>query len=314
MKVASIVYLDLKVVTTRPPSTYIFIPSLQFNSILEKLHFCCLMLKAKKFFCCWILKFLFATNVVGATGGSWLEGAYVLTPLPTNKARNRREWRSLEDEDQNSFQTSLLFFLALCFFLSRTYRKRGWTFLNLPRVIQRKKTKTTTTTPLAVLSQQHELQRHSVAALLHRELQRHSAATWQQRKLQCRNNASCSAATTQVTVPQQRELQRRNNTNCSVAATRVATPQQHELQRRSNTCNAATTRAAATQHHNNTSCSDVPPQQHELQRRSTATLRVAALLWVVVPERSKLQRDVRHIVSCHRRFTHAWQRRHRYGA
>ncbi len=47
------------------------------------------------------------------------------TPLPTNKARNGREWRSLEDQDQNKFQTSLLFFLALCFSLSRTHRKRG---------------------------------------------------------------------------------------------------------------------------------------------------------------------------------------------
>jgi hypothetical protein len=127
----------LTVVTTRPPSTYIFIPSLQFNVILEKLYFCCLMLKATKFFWCWILKFLFATSVVGATGGSWLKGAYVLTSLPTNKARIRRKRRSLEDQDQNMFQSSLLF--SISFFLAR--RKKGWRFLNLPKVIQKKKKK-----------------------------------------------------------------------------------------------------------------------------------------------------------------------------
>jgi hypothetical protein len=114
----------LTVVTTWPPSTYIFIPSLQFHSILEKLYFCCLMLKATKLFWCWIFKFLFATSVVGATGGSWLEGAYVLTLLPTNRARIRRERRSLGEQNQNRFQSCLLFFLALCFSLSRMYRKR----------------------------------------------------------------------------------------------------------------------------------------------------------------------------------------------
>jgi len=114
----------LTMVTTRPPFTYIFIPSLQFNSILEKLYFCCLMLKATKFFWCWILKFLFAISVVGATRGSWLERAYVLTPLRTNKARIRWVRRSWEKQNQNRFQSCLLFFLALCFFLFRTYRKR----------------------------------------------------------------------------------------------------------------------------------------------------------------------------------------------
>jgi hypothetical protein len=160
----------LTVVTTRPPSTYIFIPSLQFNSILEKLYFCCLMLKATKFFWCWILKFLFATSVVGATGGSWLEGAYVLTPLPTNRARIRRERKSLEEQNQNTFQSCLLLFLALCFSLSRTYRKRLKT-LELAKSHSKKKKNTRATTS------------------------------------QCRNVvASYSAATTRAVTSQQREL------------------------------------------------------------------------------------------------------------
>ncbi len=129
----------LAVVITWPPSTYIFIPSLQSNSIREKLYFCCLMLKATKFFWCWNIKFLFATSVVGATRGSWLEGAYVLTSLLTNKARIGREQKSFEDQDQNRFQSSLLLFLALCLSLSRTYKKRGWRFFNLLRVIKKKK-------------------------------------------------------------------------------------------------------------------------------------------------------------------------------
>ncbi len=113
----------LTVVTTRPPFTYAFTTSLQYISILEKLYFCCLMLKATKFFWCWILKFLFATSVVGATGGSCLETAYVFTSLPTNKARIRQEQRSLEDKDQNRFQSFILFSLALCFSLSCKYRR-----------------------------------------------------------------------------------------------------------------------------------------------------------------------------------------------
>jgi hypothetical protein len=146
-------------VTTRPPSTYIFIPFLQFNSILEKLYFCCLMLKATKLFWCWILKFLFATSVVGTSGGSWLEGAYVLTSLPTNRARIKQVRRSLEEQDQNRFQSCLLFFLALYFYLSRMYRKRLKT-LELAKSHSKKKKKTRAT------ASQHcsHAQRHSNAS------------------------------------------------------------------------------------------------------------------------------------------------------
>ncbi len=42
----------LTVVTTRPPFTYAFTTSLQYISILEKLYFYCLMLKATKFIWC----------------------------------------------------------------------------------------------------------------------------------------------------------------------------------------------------------------------------------------------------------------------
>jgi hypothetical protein len=44
---------------------------------------------------------VFFKFVIGATRRSWLEGGYVLTPLPTNRARIRRVRRSLEEQDQN---------------------------------------------------------------------------------------------------------------------------------------------------------------------------------------------------------------------
>jgi hypothetical protein len=145
----------LTVVTTRSPSTYIFIPSLQFNSILEKLYFCCLMLKATKFFWCWILKFIFATSVVGATRGSWLEGAgwkelmFLHYCQPTGLGSNecRGAWKS---KTKISFKVvSCYFLLSVSLFLAHI--GRGWRLLNLPRVIQKKK-------------KTRELQRRSVAA------------------------------------------------------------------------------------------------------------------------------------------------------
>jgi hypothetical protein len=42
---------------------------------------------------------VFFKFVVGATRGRWLEGSYVLTLLPTNRARIRRVRRSLEEQD-----------------------------------------------------------------------------------------------------------------------------------------------------------------------------------------------------------------------
>jgi len=168
-----------KVVTTRPPSTYIFIPSLQFNSILEKLYFCYLMLKATKFFWCWILKFFFATSVVGATGGSWLEGAYVLTPLPTNRAKIRRVRKSLEEQDQNRFQ-KLSLILSCSLFLSFSHVQEevedSWT---CQESFKKKK--------------KHA--NYSVAALQPHAAPQHCS------ELQRRSNASCSA-----TAPQQCEL------------------------------------------------------------------------------------------------------------
>jgi hypothetical protein len=44
---------------------------------------------------------VFFKFVDGATGGSWLEGGYVLTLLPTNRVRIGRVRGSLEEQDQN---------------------------------------------------------------------------------------------------------------------------------------------------------------------------------------------------------------------
>jgi hypothetical protein len=97
----------------------------------------------------------------------------------------------LEEQDQNRFQSSFLFFLALCFSLSRTYRKRGWRLLNLPRVISNQKKKT------------RELQHRSVAATRTTVPQRRNRNSSQRR----------SVATTRAVAPQ-----RRNHASCSTAA------------------------------------------------------------------------------------------------
>ncbi len=128
-----------------------------------------------------------------------LEGAYVLTPLPTNKARIRQERRSLEEQNQNRFQSCLLFFLVLCFFLSHTYRKRLKTF-ELAKSPSKKKSELqccnhakchSNTSCSAAATLATTSQCHSVAALQPRELQRHNVVNHAQR----RSHISCSATT-----------------------------------------------------------------------------------------------------------------------
>jgi len=117
----------LTVVTTRPPSIYIFIPSLQFNSILGKTTLFVLHVESHKFLSLVSSWVIVVVAIVGATvaeaRGCWcccyprelalvLEGACVLHSCQPTK------WRSF-----NRFQMlSLPFSFCLSLFCSWSYR------------------------------------------------------------------------------------------------------------------------------------------------------------------------------------------------
>jgi hypothetical protein len=118
----------LTVVTTRPPSTYTFTTSLQFNSILEKLYSLLLHVESNRFLvllkflsccysCCCCRKERVTTIAIGVVGGSF---AF----LTTNQARTN-EVGTLESKCQNFFLSPILFLQVVgCKKKNKTKQKR----------------------------------------------------------------------------------------------------------------------------------------------------------------------------------------------
>ncbi len=140
----------------------------------------------------------------------------------------------MEEQDQNRFQSCLLFFLALYFSLSRTYRKRLKT-LELAKSHCKKLKKTLR---VAASQRRSHVQRCNVVVSYNVVATRTIAS--QRRSLQRRSVQRRNVATWNAAASQQRELQRRNNTIYNDAAPQRCTLQHCcELQRRSApSCNA----------------------------------------------------------------------------
>jgi hypothetical protein len=107
----------LTMVITRPPSTYNFILSLQFYSILEKLYSLLLHVESNKFLvllkflsccysCCCCRKERVTTIATGVVGGSF-------TFLTTNQA-GTNEVGTPESRCQNFFLSPILFLSSSC--------------------------------------------------------------------------------------------------------------------------------------------------------------------------------------------------------